>query len=792
MTLVKTTREFGIASISAGATDYPAGMLEVSQNVDTRLGAEVVYGEPTYTTLALIAAATNTVIHIPRGANIAVSANTEFGPTVKVIMHPTAKFTVTAGILNFEGPVECKGVGPHFDVSAGAEVIFNGTFDAPRTQMFSGAGLISFGRHKTELVTNGDFTGNANWWTVGSFAYNTDKVTHSLAGGTTALSQPITVSANARYIVRYEVTGVTSITGDTVRMTLGGYSYYAELNDGRACVRALTVNTTGLAFTPTTNFVGNLDNISVRLWKQSQVNTFFPQWWGGTADGVTDNQAAIQAAVNAAYYSGGGTIYLSPGLWGISSRVNLFAYPATKLKGEGQVSALYALSAFPATKVTGYGMIGFGYWYQDPYPAQILEDLRIDSLYNNNDIVHVWTNKNVASLGFSRVFSNGNPATNQIGLHVPAKYCNDAGTELDTPNHDHFVIQDWTFTALRNTLGLGAMYVEVQPDAQRWNVKTARFEGCYAHINFGGLNSIFDQCYFNTPYGSVYPLKANGTGGLYPRVRFTQSGGSNELRSPYFESGTDVYLINDDLSNALTTAASSVLTGVNTLVDFNTTQFLTFVRTPLTSISRDTARQFTTTGFNVYGNPYYGQYLTAFRNSPSTDAYWWIKSGTNLLKYRIKSLTNVNPSVVTINDSDPDLPATIDAIYRECVVTAHQQTLTSNKQYAGTLHANRLTVGSDYAGDAIKFIKAARTYYTTATTISNGATGSITFTVSPAVDRLYTSAIVTPPANAASGVVINHSSLNTAGDTLTVNITNNSGGDLVLTNTYWQIILIGV
>ena len=103
--------------------------------------------------------ATKSIIEIYGTETIASSL--EIPSTITIFMKPGSKLTVNAGILNFEGSVYCEGQDAKFSVAAGAEVIFNGLFEAPLAQVFEGAGLVSFGRHKTELVTNGTFTGSA-------------------------------------------------------------------------------------------------------------------------------------------------------------------------------------------------------------------------------------------------------------------------------------------------------------------------------------------------------------------------------------------------------------------------------------------------------------------------------------------------------------------------------------------------------------------------------------------------------------------------------------------------------
>lgn len=118
----------------------------------------------------------------------------------------------------------------------------------------------------SELVTNGNFTGNATGWTLGAgWAYNSNNVLHT-AGNTAALSQNISVLDASTYRVTLTVTG----TAGDVDISLGdGAGDTATFGGGSGvCVfyLAATVATTGnISIVPTTDFDGTIDTVSVKL-----------------------------------------------------------------------------------------------------------------------------------------------------------------------------------------------------------------------------------------------------------------------------------------------------------------------------------------------------------------------------------------------------------------------------------------------------------------------------------------------------------------------------------------------
>lgn len=114
------------------------------------------------------------------------------------------------------------------------------------------------------MVINGTFTGNADGWTLGSgWSYGTNKVTHAAAGGTATVTPTpaLTIVTSTLYEVTYTVSGVTA---GSVTMQIGGTNGSARSTNGTFTEVITTVSTANLTFTPTTDFDGSIDDISVR------------------------------------------------------------------------------------------------------------------------------------------------------------------------------------------------------------------------------------------------------------------------------------------------------------------------------------------------------------------------------------------------------------------------------------------------------------------------------------------------------------------------------------------------
>jgi hypothetical protein len=117
----------------------------------------------------------------------------------------------------------------------------------------------------SELITNGSFTGNANGWTLNTgWAYDSNNVVHSSCTG--MLEQSIVYAGTSTtYLVSFDISNYVSgnFTVWYNRNTTTGVTYSG---DGTKTF-SITLNLTGSTYfgiAPSTDFVGNIDNISVK------------------------------------------------------------------------------------------------------------------------------------------------------------------------------------------------------------------------------------------------------------------------------------------------------------------------------------------------------------------------------------------------------------------------------------------------------------------------------------------------------------------------------------------------
>jgi len=116
-----------------------------------------------------------------------------------------------------------------------------------------------------DVVVNGSFTGSADGWTLTSgWSYADNKITHAASGGTTTVvpATALTIAAGLFYEVTYTVSGRTA---GSVTAQIGGTNGTTQSTNA-TFVQVITAAGTGnLTFTPTTDFDGSIDDVSVRF-----------------------------------------------------------------------------------------------------------------------------------------------------------------------------------------------------------------------------------------------------------------------------------------------------------------------------------------------------------------------------------------------------------------------------------------------------------------------------------------------------------------------------------------------
>ncbi len=153
-----------------------------------------------------------------------------------------------------------------------------------------------------ELVQNGDFTNAASVWTLGSgWAYDSGKVTHT--SGTATLSQSGATLVTGLHKVTFTTSGRSA---GSVTPKVGAASGVAVITNA---IQTQYINSSGfgvsLSFTPTTDFDGSIDVVSLTKMAQDTVDwvtnggfttdTGWNKGAGWTVDAGDSNEAAHAA-----------------------------------------------------------------------------------------------------------------------------------------------------------------------------------------------------------------------------------------------------------------------------------------------------------------------------------------------------------------------------------------------------------------------------------------------------------------------------------------------------------------
>ena len=115
----------------------------------------------------------------------------------------------------------------------------------------------------SELVTNGGFTGDTTGWTLGAnWAYGVNNVVHT-AGAVEALSQNISVVSGTVYVISFSQSAATA---GSLTIAIGAVSvdwaYWQSVKS--VTITAGATGALSFSITPTTDYDGTLDDISVK------------------------------------------------------------------------------------------------------------------------------------------------------------------------------------------------------------------------------------------------------------------------------------------------------------------------------------------------------------------------------------------------------------------------------------------------------------------------------------------------------------------------------------------------
>ena len=119
-----------------------------------------------------------------------------------------------------------------------------------------------------ELLANPSFTNDLSSWTAGAnWAWATGGAQHT-AGATATLAQSVAVTSGQSYLVAFVISGRTAgtvaVSLGAVVLDAGGTTTFSETQAGIGIVAGAS-GSVALTITPTTDFDGTLDSVSITL-----------------------------------------------------------------------------------------------------------------------------------------------------------------------------------------------------------------------------------------------------------------------------------------------------------------------------------------------------------------------------------------------------------------------------------------------------------------------------------------------------------------------------------------------
>lgn len=226
--------------------------------------------------------------------------------------------------------------------------------------------------------------------------------------------------------------------------------------------------------------------------------------FGAVGDGVADDTAAIQAAVNAVLANtNGGTLFIPAGLYKLTSTINFTGSKWFKVYGEGRGTRLF-------------GATGFGYLFtvntSGNANGSVFEDFMLDQATTGATSGISMSNANVYLL--NKLFFRGQDTDVNMSecfatRFVRCVHSNTRGSAIQTTTLAHNTIVDGSnfyavgITNLKPALNFGDASGNIV-------VINADFEGCYRDGSFTDVTSLtFDNCY--SEFSSQSQLSFVGT-----------------------------------------------------------------------------------------------------------------------------------------------------------------------------------------------------------------------------------------------------------------------------------------
>lgn len=188
----------------------------------------------------------------------------DYGLSTELALGPTrggGEFSVDQTIrsIDFDGKK-----GPTKGLDAIEEIIAKLAVNTlVATQDHLAMALPSSNYPSTEMLLNGGFTGGAESWTLGSgWAHGTNNVAHT--AGTAAMTQPVNVVAGRTYKLTFDHTRTAGSLVVTMTNADGTSGTLTTAASNTVYFTATVTGAAVLTFTPSTDFAGTVDNVSLK------------------------------------------------------------------------------------------------------------------------------------------------------------------------------------------------------------------------------------------------------------------------------------------------------------------------------------------------------------------------------------------------------------------------------------------------------------------------------------------------------------------------------------------------
>lgn len=460
-------------------------------------------------TLASMVAAIGTVdqatleIH---GA-VSLSSDLDIPANITVIMKAGSKITLSGTATElFIANCICEGPGPHFSIGSGCWALFGRSFTAPPYRIFEGSGLsnVRFGLGIQNLVYNRRFEATSGWsgitgnWSLPS-AGNLTATT-----ATTAVTQAISPISGGEHF--WGLLNISAFTAGELSWRIGNAErafttaglkerWFDGANTNPFSLGVNVSLSAVFSYASCRNMLGGIPEIRA-------------EWWGAIGDGVTDNYAAIQAAIIVA--SGlwhaaplPHVLRFGPGIFLYGTHLNLI--PWCQIVGDPQGTVLKVKSTIAEAKgisvnttYGGYGATG------DRVFMDVLRQLKFDCSAVAKDFTMLSLETDFNAVGITNCRFKGHPSTDyqQVAIDVNP---NDTGSYNSMWIRDCGIKDHCSYKIVSGVVNdKAAIFFRHDDDMQNIVLHNIDFNCPGRHLALAGANNRAQFSNFQaTPYAGI-------------------------------------------------------------------------------------------------------------------------------------------------------------------------------------------------------------------------------------------------------------------------------------------------